>query len=433
MPGTIMPVSLISKSVRRATYLLIEVFLAPWTWKCEKEDVVITDVMLKAKAMELAKEHHMLDPPRPFACSPKWLRKAKAHLHIVNGRIVNRKETSQRSRDGPSGSITPELRVSPLPEPSEASPETLSSQPSAEMTCASGIATSSASGNPPFHLPFRSSIVGPHADTDALLPTFPPTFASSSIQGSTDSLSIWAQDTSSLSTVEHAPPGLSYQTPSPRSSPELYTLDWLHMPELAASADHDEHDGMHDAPASELGSTIRSDMRTPFLLTDGLISGPPTLPVMHASIPPPVADGYAGPVPLAPLDYIVPTDGVPTDSASFFSPLPDPPALSSSIWSTNASPTLASSVDFPAPSMSLQDSLGTLVPQLACVPQEDIDRLATEMMHWPIEALLDDIGVPMSQTHATYPCGEMSLGTPMLSNRSYASLDGLGNTDFVPA
>lgn len=434
-PKCSMPILLISKFVRSPPFLTIEVYLMSWAWKCNDEGILLTDERIKAKAMEIAKRGSLLDPPKPFACSPKWLRKVKKHLRIVNGKIVDLEETSPPSRDEPSGSGSPGLR-SPVPEPSEASQETFSSQPSVD---ADVIAISSASSPP---IPFRSAPVRPRADTYSSPPALPPTFASSA-QGSTDSLPIGVQDTTSLSMVEHALPSQSYQTPSPQASPELYSLDWLSMLELVAPVgqyQYEKYDGMGDAPASDLqfqlGSALPTDMSKSILLSDGLHGVPPILDV-QTSRPSLMVGGSGEPVPFVPLDYSVrmaTTDGVSTDAMPFFRPFPDAGEPSSFIWPANASPTLTSSVDVSAPSVLPTDPFGIFPPQLAGVPQEDIDRLAAEMMHWPIEDLLDGIAVPMSQSHAAHPCGEFSFNdVPVSFDWPCVPLDGFGDTDFVSA
>ena len=70
----------------------------------------------------------------------------------------------------------------------------------------------------------------------------------------------------------------------------------------------------------------------------------------------------------------------------------------------------------------------------SCVSQEDIDRLAAEMMHWPIEDLLGDIGMPApeAQTSAAYYSAmSESLSAPLPPQWPCESSSGLGNIDFL--
>lgn len=348
---------------------------------------------MRAKAMDLANEEYKKDPTRKrFACSATWLRSFKARYNIVRGRIVGYQEISLLLSQQRLRGLSSSEPHDPLLQPLYGFP-TFVSQSFAEPTRASDGTSFSP-------ISFTSTISGPRADTNSPLSAFPPAFADSTsqLEGSTGSLPIWEEGVLPLSMAAYAPSGQSYHTSSPLSPPNF---DIPYMPELAASAS--EHDRMGDVSASDLylesGSTFSTDMDTSFLSSGGLINVPPALP---DNVPFPFPLDYS--TGMTPISYI--------DAPPFFSPFPDPDVPSPLIWSTDVTPTSTSSIDVAVPAMLSTNSVDNFPPQPAYVPREDIDRLAAEMMHWPTENLLDDMGVPM---YAADPCDEVPFAVPVPS------------------
>ena len=382
-----------------------------------RDGVLITDSNLKAKAMEIAKKHDLLSLPRPFACSPKWMKNIKGRLGIVNGRMVDYKETPLLTGGVHSEASTSELRSS-MSDPSEADRATFSAQPSVESTLViHGVSKSYTSPISPGSAHFL-----PHTASDAPFSATPLALASTGAGGMV-----------TRNTV-HAPPGTSHGIQSP---PDLPVPAWFDFTLPATTAgQYEASDKLRINPALDVGHGGASSPNTDasLLLTHRLSSDPTTfVPDMQAYCPPLAADGSVAPAPFTPPDYsvgVTPTNRVSTDIASFFGPLFDPSISPSSALSMDAAATFMPSVDPSAPPMPPMKPPSILDPSL-CVAQEDIDRLAAEMMHWPIEGLLGDTGVSPSQGQAFPPQDAMSFGGLMPSQELGISLDWLENPELL--
>lgn len=367
-PGRSRLALLISHLVRNPVYENIETDIEEWAIECMKNDILITDDKLKAKALESGARFYLLDLTiRPFVCSPKWLRGVKSRLNIVDGKFLDF-DPDADTRPCPSCGI---VHIIPPPrdldEDSAPWPPTFAAHP--------------AIGNDPY-----DSLSASYANS--LRPFTPSAYSSSPTEEYRNFALAGIHDASALVVDETSP---YHQSPSPQSSPELYTPDWSSLPERAVTVDHNEMDEkIYATPAPDLqsGSAVQWDMNTSFLWTDVNLmpSGFPALPDVQTSCPP------LGPDNSTPaIDYsvgVAPMDGVSIDVPASFDPSLDAPLASPYMRSAYTSP-FTSSVDVSAPSMPPTDSSTLFIPQ-TYVPQEDIDKLAAEMMHWPIEDLLVD-------------------------------------------
>lgn len=394
-------------------YGLIEKSLAVFFKKCALNDVLVTDDIIKTKALEFAKDYNLTSGQkcRPFTCSPKWLRKVKSRFGIVNGRFEDFSQSLSRKRDQALGSCGL-LEFSSFKDMwlAQAAAAAHGAQPFRDFSLPSVAATSNASSGSLWPIVSESS-----------------TPADPTLDGIAVPWLIGAQGASPMPMLTHAHPNLPHHALSPKSSPEIYTTN-TNMPELAATVGLDE---IRDTPLAALDPhpegafPLNTDLS--FLLPNEITDDPPlTVFDMSMSYLPPVVDDLIAPAACMPLDYSA-AGMVSTDNAMLFSgPFPDPTLSPSSMWPTAAPPTFTQHADLSTLSRC-HSSLFVTQPH---VPQEDIDRLAAEMIHWPIENLLDDIGVPMLQDHADLPYGEMSSTAHMPSNWPGA-LNDFGNTNFM--
>lgn len=408
---------------------MIEYELRWWFIECIDEDVRVSDDMIRAKAMEVAKNHHLLQGTRPFACSPKWLRRIKSRYGIVDGQFTDFTQSLSRKRDRALGYWTPNSRNS-LPEIVDNSPQSdeLERTESANAVNSSDPGSSGSSS--------RAAAV--ESREDALSSVMIASSSHHITNHTTHTSPIDVQNCSPPPTLEYTAANPSHEVPSLQSSSKPGMLNWLETPDLAATTSQGvNYDGMSDDLALDLqvGSAAAWDVNMPFLLTDRPTSCLPSLPDMQTSGLP--MDRSTAPAICAPLDSTIgmsPMDDVSSDVVPFYSPTIDPSQQSSFIWSSNASLMFAPSVGISASSMSSMDQSSISVTQ-SCVSQEDIDRLAAEMMHWPVEDLLGDMGMPASQAEASaayYSAMSESLSTPLPPQWPCdPSSSRLGNIDFL--
>ena len=290
--------------------------------------------------MEIAEEFYLLEPPRPFACSRKWLVGVKARLGIVNGKLAFDDNETQ-GRSGPSSrSGTPELRNT-LPEAPEASPGAPSCRLPEDTGGASDSLTSPASSG--------LAPAVPHATTGVVRPAIPSASTSALDEGTTN----WVQDASSSPMSQFTQTNLSYETLSLQSSPESRMPDWFNMSGLTATkGQHEPFDRVPVSPAldEQFENTYISSMGTSFLLklTGDLISSLSALPDIQAPCPPLAVNGSTAPAPFAPPNR---TGGLTLPSGVLTAhDLPhDPSGPSPSAWSMGASPAFVPSVDPSSP------------------------------------------------------------------------------------
>lgn len=402
---------------------MIEYDIRRWFMECIDKDVRVSDDMIKAKAMEIAKAHHLLQGPRPFACSSKWLRRIKSRFGIVNGRFTDFTDAPSRKRDRALGFWAPEGPNS-LPEILKSSRQFNASK-HMQSTNATEVDSARVSGGSTPSPASGPAAVEPQDDA--------PCFPHITRVIVTDTPPVDVPDPSLLPAPSYAVAIPSHEILLPQLSIKPYTLDWPDMLELAATVGQDEkYDGMSDVLALDFQvySALAGDVNVS-CWNDEAMSGLPDLPDMRASYLPLVANGSIPPV-CAPSNCTVglaARDDISLDATPFYSPTIDPSQPLSFMWSPDTSATVTPSVDVAVPSIPPTDPSSLSFPQPR-VPQEDIDRLAAEMMHWPIEDLLCDVGMPPSQGQMVFPYDAISL-SGLTPSQEASSLDALGNTEFL--